>query len=55
MNSQGNVVLSELHISNLAADHILGGKILGGKTLGGKTLVPYSDFALAVRRSSEGR
>lgn len=45
MSSQGNVVLSELHISNLAADPILGGK----------TLVPYSDFALAVRRSSEGR
>jgi hypothetical protein len=45
MSSQGNVVLSELHISNLAADPILGGK----------TMVPYSDFALAVRRSAEGR
>jgi len=50
MSSQGNVMLSELHISKLAAD-----PILGGKTLGGKTIVPYSDFALAVRRSVEGR
>jgi hypothetical protein len=50
MNSQGNVVLSELQISNLAAHPILGGKILGGKTI-----VPYSDFALAVHRSAEGR
>ena len=42
MDSQGKIVMSAQHIHALAADPILGGK----------TVVPYTDFALAVRRSS---
>jgi hypothetical protein len=43
MDSQGRIVMSALHVANLA-DPILGGK----------TVVPYSNFVLAVRRSSGG-
>jgi hypothetical protein len=42
MNAQGRIVMSAQHVAALATDPILGGK----------TVVPYSDFALAVRRSS---
>ncbi len=42
MDSQGQILMSALHVANLAADPILGGK----------TVVPYADFVLAVRRSS---
>jgi hypothetical protein len=42
MDSQGKIVMSAEHVQALAADPILGGK----------TVVPYTDFALAVRRSS---
>jgi hypothetical protein len=42
MDSQGRIVMSALHVATFAADPILGGK----------TLVPYADFAQAVRRSS---
>jgi hypothetical protein len=42
MDSKGQIVMSPLHVANLVTDPILGGK----------TLVPYADFALAVRRSS---
>ena len=42
MNSQGQVVMSAQHVAALAADPMLGGKIV----------VPYAEFALAVRRSS---
>jgi hypothetical protein len=42
VNSQGKIVMSAVHVANLAADPILGGQ----------TVVPYADFALAVRRSS---
>lgn len=45
MNSANQIVLGALHISNFKTDPILGGR----------ALVPYSDFALAVRRFSEGR
>jgi hypothetical protein len=41
MNSQGQVVLSAQHVAALAGD----------PTLAGKTVVPYAEFALAVRRS----
>jgi hypothetical protein len=41
VNSQGQIVMSAQHVAALAAD----------PTLGGKTVVPYADFALAVRRS----
>jgi len=42
MDSQGRIVMSALHVATFAADPILGGK----------TLVPYAEFAQAVRRSS---
>jgi hypothetical protein len=42
MNSQGQIVMSGQHVAALAAD----------PRLGGKTVVPYAEFALAVRRSS---
>jgi hypothetical protein len=42
MNSQGQIVMSAQHVAAFSADPMLGGK----------TLVPYADFALAVRRSS---
>lgn len=42
MDSEGKIVMSAQHVATLAADPILGGK----------TVVPYADFALAVRRSS---
>jgi hypothetical protein len=42
MNSQGQVEMSAQHVAALAADPMLGGK----------TVVPYADFALAVRRAS---
>ncbi|MGA8215316.1 MAG: hypothetical protein WB799_17095 [Candidatus Sulfotelmatobacter sp.] len=42
MDSQGQILMSALHVANLAADPILGGK----------TVVPYAEFVLAVRRSS---
>jgi hypothetical protein len=41
VNSQGQIVMSAQHVAALAADPMLGGK----------TVVPYADFALAVRRS----
>jgi hypothetical protein len=41
MDSEGKIVMSAQHVATLAADPILGGR----------TVVPYSDFALAVRRS----
>jgi len=44
MDSRGQIVMNPLHVANLAADPLLSGK----------TIVPYSDFALAVRRSSGG-
>ncbi len=40
MNSQGQVVLSAQHVAALAGDPMLAGK----------TVVPYAEFALAVRR-----
>jgi hypothetical protein len=43
MDSQGRIVMSALHIANLMMDPILGGR----------TVVPYADFALSVRRSSQ--
>ena len=43
VDSQGQIVMSAQHVATLAADPLLGGK----------TLVPYADFALAVRRSSQ--
>lgn len=42
MDSQGRIVMSAQHIATLTADPILGGR----------NMVPYADFALAVRRSS---
>jgi len=42
MNSQGQVVMTAQHVAAFAAD----------PTLGGETVVPYAEFALAVRRSS---
>jgi hypothetical protein len=42
VNSQGQIVMSAQHVAAFAADSMLGGK----------TLIPYSEFALAVRRSS---
>jgi hypothetical protein len=42
MDSHGQIVMSALHMANLVTDPILGGK----------TVVPYTEFALAVRRSS---
>jgi hypothetical protein len=42
MDFQGRVLMGVQHIQTLAADPILGGK----------TAVPFTDFALAVRRSS---
>jgi hypothetical protein len=42
MDSEGNIVISDQHMATLAADRIMGGKVL----------VPYADFALAVRRSA---
>jgi len=42
MNSQGQVVMSAQHVAALAAEPLLGGK----------TVVPYAEFALAVRRAS---
>ncbi len=43
MDSQGRIRISGQHVAALAADPILGGK----------TVVPYAEFAQAVRRSSE--
>ena len=42
MNSQGQVAMSAQHVAALAAEPLLGGK----------TVVPYVEFALAVRRAS---
>jgi hypothetical protein len=42
MYSQGRIVLSARHVAALAGDPILGGR----------NVVPYADFARAVRRSS---
>jgi hypothetical protein len=42
VDAQGRVVISPQHVAIFAADPILGGK----------TIVPYADFAAAVRRSS---
>jgi hypothetical protein len=41
MNSQGQILMSAQHVAALAADPMLGGK----------TVVPYAEFALAVRRA----
>jgi hypothetical protein len=41
MDSEGNIVMSDQHVAILAAD----------PSLGRKTLIPYADFALAVRRA----
>jgi hypothetical protein len=41
-NSQGQIMMSPLHIANLAANPLLGGK----------TVVPHAEFVRAVRRSS---
>jgi hypothetical protein len=41
MDSQGQIVMSAQHVASLAADPVLGGR----------AVVPYADFALAVRRS----
>jgi hypothetical protein len=41
IDSQGQIVMTAQHVAFLAADPILGGK----------TVVPYSNFALAVRRA----
>ena len=41
LDSQGRIVMNGQHSVSLAADPILGGK----------TVVPYADFARAVRRS----
>jgi hypothetical protein len=43
INSQGGIVMSELHAAMLAGDPIAGGK----------SVVQYADFALAVQRSGE--
>ena len=43
MDSQGRITMSAQHVAALAADPILGGK----------TVVPYAEFAKAVRRASE--
>jgi|ERR1700688_867111 len=40
MDSRGMIVMSPRHVGDLSSDPILGGK----------TVVPYADFALAVRR-----
>jgi hypothetical protein len=42
LDSRGRILMNGRHSANSAADPILGGK----------TVVPYADFALAVRRSS---
>jgi hypothetical protein len=42
MNSQGQVVMNVQHVAGLAAEPLLSGK----------TVVPYAEFALAVRRAS---
>jgi hypothetical protein len=42
VDSQGRVVMSPQHVAIFAADPVLGGK----------AIVPYADFAAAVRRSS---
>jgi hypothetical protein len=42
MDSQGRILMNGQHSASLVADPILGGK----------TVIPYADFALAVRRSS---
>jgi hypothetical protein len=42
MNSQGQVVMSAQHVAAFGTDPMLGGK----------TVVPYAEFALAVRRAS---
>jgi hypothetical protein len=42
MDSRGEIVMTPQHVATLTSDPILGGK----------TLVPYADFAEAVRRSS---
>jgi hypothetical protein len=42
LDSRGEIVMSPQHVATLAADPILGGK----------TVVPYADFAEAVRLSS---
>jgi hypothetical protein len=42
LDSQGHIVMSPQHITIFASDRILGGK----------TVVPYTDFALAVRHFS---
>jgi len=44
MNSQGKIVMGTQQVAILAADPILGGR----------AVVPYADFALAMRRSSLG-
>ena len=41
IDSRGRIVMSAQHVAALAAEPVLGGK----------TVVPYADFALAVRRS----
>lgn len=43
MDSRGMIVISPQHLGNLSTDPVLGGK----------TVVPYGDFALAVRRFKE--
>jgi hypothetical protein len=43
VDSQGQIVMNAPHVAIFAADPILGGK----------TIVPYSDFAQAVRRARE--
>jgi hypothetical protein len=42
LDSRGAILMSPQHVATLAGDTILGGK----------TVVPYADFAQAVRRSS---
>jgi hypothetical protein len=42
MDSHGQIVMNPRHVVTLGGDPILGGK----------TVVPYADFALAIRRSS---
>jgi hypothetical protein len=44
VDARGQIVMSPLHMANLAADSILAGK----------TVIPYADFELAVRRSGRG-
>jgi hypothetical protein len=41
MDSRGQIVMTAQHLESLAEDPILGGK----------SVVPYADFAMAVRRS----